>query len=238
MSFFQNSAITPSFNVDFLHEKLSQKSEDRYLMDMAFGLQKFGHQVRIVTNQYVVADPITEAKRVRTDSYSAMTSSKTCFQPILQLIPIIRSGSWIPNTILGFFRPQLTVLKAIWLALRMVLSPPRPIADILIMDNNPMTLFLLSFLRQHHQYRLVYVHHLKQIQEAQEFYDGMRIIPDFIGAKAIVGADCVVVQSKCLADVFQGYGFLPLFYAVKITFILCTAFLKAILNLTNLKVKM
>lgn len=77
--FFQNSAITPSFNVDFLHEKLSQKSEDRYLIDLAFGLQKFGHQVRIVTNQFVAADPITDARRVRTYySYSTnfMTSRK------------------------------------------------------------------------------------------------------------------------------------------------------------------
>lgn len=80
MSFFQNSAIAPSLNIDFLHEKLSQRSEDRYLIDLAFGLQKFGHHVRVVTNQYVIADPITDAKRVRRQQRKVdVTNSKLVF---------------------------------------------------------------------------------------------------------------------------------------------------------------
>lgn len=116
----------------------------------------------------------------------------------------------------------------------MVLRPPHPIADILIMDNNPMTLFLLSLFRRYHQYRLVYVHHLKQILELQEFYDSMRVVPDLIGAKAIVGADCVIVQSKCLADVFRGYDTFLLFHT---SYIHCQSRSSKVITARKVKIK-
>lgn len=118
------------------------------------------------------------------------------------LIPIVYSGWWIPDSICGFFRSRLAQLKAAWMALRMILAPPLPRANVLIVEG-PLPMLVLSCLRACHGYKLVFLDHLKQIRDGSEFHSEMRVSPDLVRGGAVTGAHCVVVQTECLADVFR-----------------------------------
>ncbi|XP_018330480.1 alpha-1,3/1,6-mannosyltransferase ALG2-like isoform X2 [Agrilus planipennis] len=176
-----NLTQNDSFPVVFLRHKLGIKSEDRYMIDMALALKNFGHRVTFFTTKL---------------------DNLECFEeidPIRGCLPVLHSGWWIPDSILGMFRRTMVFLKSLWLVMRMIFVPPAPKPKVIILDVHPLG---LTFLKVLSKYRTIFIQHFPMIQ-ALDISEYRHLNPRYEVANALNHATEIIVQTSCLAQVFR-----------------------------------
>ncbi|KAF2887139.1 hypothetical protein ILUMI_19035 [Ignelater luminosus] len=181
----QNSELTetkndkhPVYHVVFMHSKFQQEYDDVYMMDLTHALEKRGHEVTIYTSGF------------NEDDYDI-----DCLRENVQ---IKFSGSWIPNSIFGLFGRTLERIKAIWMSLRLVLFPPKPVPKLVVLDIDAIALLILYFFGKH---KTIYIHHFPELRASEFYHCSMHVTPDLITAKCINYANDIIVQTKGLFDV-------------------------------------
>lgn len=84
------------------------------------------------------------------------------------------------------------------MCLKLILFPPTPDPQLVILDVDAIALFILHCFGKH---KAIYIHHFPQLR-ASEFYNcSMHVTPDLITAKCLNYADDIIVQTKGLLDV-------------------------------------
>lgn len=100
------------------------------------------------------------------------------------------------------FKAQLSILKAIWMALMMIFCAPKPTPDIIFLDTNSIAVYLLSLFNRYRSYQVVFIHHFPELYEYSTYFCKMAFTPDLVTAKAVTQANHIIVQTRCLAEVF------------------------------------
>ncbi|XP_022918656.1 alpha-1,3/1,6-mannosyltransferase ALG2-like [Onthophagus taurus] len=161
-------------HVVFMHNKLRRRKDDRYIVDLANGLKDHGHKVTILT---------TEVDR------------NNCFPELLPNkgdIDVKFSASYIPR--------NWYCLKAIIMAIRLCIFPPKPTPKVIVCDTNAIALFILSKLSS---YKTILLAHFSAIQSLDLFSNYLKVTPDLLTVMSITHANEIVVQSECLGDIFR-----------------------------------
>lgn len=91
-------------------------------------------------------------------------------------------------------------MRSILMALRIILFPPTPVPTVIVMDIEPIALYLLSFLNTS---KLIYVTHFSTLQQAENYTKFIKINPNMITVKALKYANEIVVHGETLAEVFH-----------------------------------
>lgn len=94
----------------------------------------------------------------------------------------------------------MSTLKAIWMALRLILLPPVPKPDIIVLDVNLVALFMLNWFTK---YKLFYVETFLPLKATDACYEHSKIEPNLLEAKWIKLADEIIVETLGFAEVLK-----------------------------------
>lgn len=109
-------------------------------------------------------------------------------------------GSWIPNSIFGFCKGTFSAIKAIWISIKLLLLPPKPRPEIVIIDTSPVTLLLLG---RFSSYPTLYVEHFPVLKDILYFTSCIKITPSLFSAWWLKYANEIIVQSECISRIFR-----------------------------------
>ncbi|GJQ83240.1 putative alpha-1,3 1,6-mannosyltransferase [Trypoxylus dichotomus] len=166
--------LNPKCHIVFLHNKFRKKSGDRYVIDLALGLKEYGHKVTIMT--------------------SALDTSN-CFPevyPTHGVLDVKYSASYLPS--------NWYCLKALLMALRVCLFPPKPRPEVVILDTHTVALFIFS---KFSRYRTILLTHFSAIKELDFFTNYLKVTPDLFTATTIPYASEILVETDCLGEIFK-----------------------------------
>ncbi|CAH0545789.1 unnamed protein product [Brassicogethes aeneus] len=178
-----SNGATPLENkkIVFLHEKLTKRRSDRYIVNIALAFQKIGYDVDIYTTFFDPYDCIEDI-------------------PFLDKLRIVKVASWVPRSIFGMFRQKLLALKAIIMAIRLIFLPRRERPQMVITDVSMVALYLLNMFTP---YRLCFVETFLSMKVADACYEHSRIIPSLMEIKWIKMAHEVVVETIGFAEILK-----------------------------------
>lgn len=106
----------------------------------------------------------------------------------------------MPTSFLGTCKKTLSTYKAAWMALRMVISPPKPKPKIILLDTNTIALAILGIFTK---YNVFYVEHFASLKNIEEFTSYIKFTPSLFSAWWIKYADEIIVQSDCISNIFR-----------------------------------
>ncbi|XP_023027732.1 alpha-1,3/1,6-mannosyltransferase ALG2 [Leptinotarsa decemlineata] len=168
-------------HVVILHEKLIKRKSDRYILNIGLAFRKLGYKVTIVTSQYDKNDCIADIRF--SDS-----------------IPVLYSGWWIPRSILGLFKSNMSAFKAAWMAFRLICFPPEPKPQLVVLD---VSLCAIYFLKWFTKYKVFYVESFLELKNTDACYEHSKICPTLLEAKWIKLADEILVETIGFAEILK-----------------------------------
>nr|CAH7753869.1 unnamed protein product [Callosobruchus chinensis] len=168
-------------HVVILHEKLTKRKTDRYLLNIGLAYEKIGYKVSMLTSQYDKDDCVAD-----------ITFSDR--------INIMYSGWWIPRSILGLFRSNMSTFKAAWMAFRLICHPPQPKPELVILD---VSLCALYFLNWFTSYQLFFVETFQDLKNTDACFEHSRLTPNLLDAKWMKLAGEVIVETVGFAEIFK-----------------------------------
>ncbi|XP_056637740.1 alpha-1,3/1,6-mannosyltransferase ALG2-like [Diorhabda sublineata] len=183
MDVVQYENENPSINrsekphVVILHERLARKKEDRYMLNIALAYQKIGYKVTILTSHYERDHSFTDIR----------FSDGICIE---------YSGWWIPRAIFGLF--SLSSFRAVWMVLRLLMWPPKPKPEVIIIDVSLFTLYLLKCFSS---YKIFFVHNFQELKSLDACFEHTKINPSLFEAKWIKLADEIIVETVGFAEI-------------------------------------
>ncbi|KAB0792035.1 hypothetical protein PPYR_13996 [Photinus pyralis] len=170
----------PVCNVAILHDKFRNTPEDRYMVDIALALDEKQTTLSIYT----------------TDSGNGDILDST--SPLDKYIRTV--GTWIPSNVCGAFKRMFAVFRSIWLTSKLLIDPPSPEPSVVILDLEPIAILLLSLLSN---YKTLYIYHFPHLRCSDHYDKSMCVVPPLLTLKSLRYADEIIVQTKCLREVFQ-----------------------------------
>lgn len=84
--------------------------------------------------------------------------------------------------------------------MRLVLFPPKPRPEIVILDTHPIALLILGKLSS---YTIFYVDHMPLLKDVTSFTSYVKITPSLFALMWLKYAQEIIVQSECLANIFR-----------------------------------
>ncbi|VEN51472.1 unnamed protein product [Callosobruchus maculatus] len=172
---------TEESHVVILHEKLTKRKTDRYIINIGLAYEKIGYKVSMLTSQYDKDDCVADI----------MFSDR---------IHIMYSGWWIPRSFLGLFRSNMSAFKAAWMAFRLIFHPPQPTPELVILD---VSLCALYFLNWFTKYKLFFVETFQDLKNTDACFEHSRLTPSLLDAKWIKLAEEVIVETVGFAEIFK-----------------------------------
>nr|CAH7763843.1 unnamed protein product [Callosobruchus chinensis] len=110
------------------------------------------------------------------------------------------SGWWIPRSILGLFRSNMSTFKAAWMACRLIFYPPQPKPELVILDVSLCALYLLNWFTS---YQLFFVETFQDLKNTDACFEHSRLTPSLLDAKWIKLAGEVIVETFGFAEIFK-----------------------------------
>ncbi|KAK9885845.1 hypothetical protein WA026_013726 [Henosepilachna vigintioctopunctata] len=169
-------------DIVILHDRISRRTEDRYIFNFAQCLESSGFDVTIVTseideknnwvNDIKLSDNIKIEKRVR----------------------------WIPRHILGFLRSTMSTYRSLCLALSVLFKAPSEKPCVIFLDLDLIALFALKAFSKH---KVFYIEQFRALKNPEACYDQLYLVPNLFEARWIKMADEVIVQSPAFVDTFR-----------------------------------
>lgn len=170
----------PVCNVAILHDKFRNTPEDRYIVDIALALDEKHTTLSIYTTDFGKGDILDSALPL--DKY------------------IRKVGTWIPSNICGAFKSVFAAFRTIWLTSKLLMDPPSPEPSVVILDVDPIAILLLSLLSN---YKTFYIYNFPHLRCSDHYDKSMCVAPPLLTLKSVRYADEIIVQTKCLQEVFQ-----------------------------------
>ncbi|XP_018579392.1 alpha-1,3/1,6-mannosyltransferase ALG2-like [Anoplophora glabripennis] len=168
-------------HVLILHEKLIKRKTDRYVINLGLAFSKIGYKVTMFTSQYDKNENVADV------SFS-------------DKIDVQFSGWWIPRSVLGLFRSNMSALKAAWMAFRIIFYPPEPKPDIIVLDVSKWALYFLNLLTD---YKLFYMENFLELKITDACFEHSKIYPSLLEAKWIKLADEIIVETIGFAEILK-----------------------------------
>ncbi|CAG9763934.1 unnamed protein product [Ceutorhynchus assimilis] len=168
-------------HVVFLHETLAKKTMDKYLLNIALAYHDMGHKVTLMVSHGNPKEMIEEFE-------------------FLDKIDVQYCGSWIPRTFLGLCHRTMSTLKAAWMALRIVLSPPTQKPTLIVTDVHTIALFIVHSLSK---YKIFHYENFRRLRAKEELCQHTCFMPTFHHAKFMKMANEVLVENSLFAEIFS-----------------------------------
>ncbi|XP_072389761.1 alpha-1,3/1,6-mannosyltransferase ALG2-like [Diabrotica undecimpunctata] len=172
-----SSDITEIPHVVILHERLSRRKSDRYILNIALAYYKIGYKVSILTSEFERNEAITDIR------FAGKVALEYC-------------AWWIPKTLLGLL--SLSVFRSIWMALKLIVFPPDPKPEVIILD---ISLIALYILKSFSNYKVFVVETFEDLKNTDACYEHTKLIPTLVEAKWIKLADEIIVETLGFAEI-------------------------------------